>query len=183
MGWWTTKSSPQVAEPSGAGNIAGNDDQFQRSLDVPDEEPDPTQNRIIVPFSTLLVVSAMSLGFASGMMNGARHTALVYLAENAHKRPTTVQGWYFYNKTKYYRMILGGFRQGGSTSLRLAGWVAGWSLLDVLAEDARSYLAARSDGSFANSFESRVLQKLGHWSDGALAGFLTGLVGAISCTS
>ena len=70
-----------MAEPSGARNIAVNDDQFQRSLDVPDEEPDPMQSRIIVPFSTLLVVSAMSLGFASGMMNGARHTALVYLAE------------------------------------------------------------------------------------------------------
>lgn len=98
MGWWSTKSSPQVAEPSGARNIAVNDDQFQRSLDVPDEEPDPMQSRIIVPFSTLLVVSAMSLGFASGMMNGARHTALVYLAENAHRRPTTVQGWFFITK-------------------------------------------------------------------------------------
>lgn len=67
---------------------------------------------LVVPFSTLLVSSAMTLGFVSGFANGARHNALVFLAENAHRRPETVQGWYFYNKTKYYHMILGGFRRG-----------------------------------------------------------------------
>ena len=77
------------------------------------------------------------------MASGARHTGLVYLAENAHRRPETVQGWYFYNKTKYYRMILGGVQRGASTGMRLTGWVAGWCLIDVLVENARRLLAQR----------------------------------------
>jgi len=133
-----------------------------------------------MPFSTILVVSAFGFGFLSGVMSGARHTALVYLAENAHRRPETVQGWYFYNKTKYYRMMMGGVKQGSRTGLKLTGWVGGWCLLDVLSEDARKYLAEKQQES-EMPHGSSVISKLGHWSDGALAGAVTGLIGSIAC--
>lgn len=139
-----------------------------------------SQSPIIMPFSTILVVSAFGFGFLSGVMSGARHTALVYLTENAHRRPETVQGWYFYNKTKYYRMMMGGVKQGSRTGLKLTGWVGGWCLLDVLSEDARKYLAEKQQES-EMPHGSSVISKLGHWSDGALAGAVTGLIGSIAC--
>lgn len=134
-----------------------------------------------MPFSTLLVSSAMTLGFVSGFANGARHTALVFLAENAHRRPETVQGWYFYNKTKYYRMILGGFRRGAHTGLQLAGWVGGWCLLDILTESVRSYTAEKR-GEERPPHTSLDRHGLGHWFDGAVAGVSTGLISAVGCT-
>jgi hypothetical protein len=40
------------------------------------------------------------LGFSTGFYQAAKRAGLVFMAENAHRRPDTVQGWYFYNKTK-----------------------------------------------------------------------------------
>jgi hypothetical protein len=64
-------------------------------------------------------------GFSMGAFLGARQSGLQYLAENAHKLPTTVQGWYFYHKTKNYRMMLGGVKKG----IRFAGKTGGLCLL------------------------------------------------------
>lgn len=64
-------------------------------------------------------------GFSMGAFLGARQSGLQYLAENAHKLPTTVQGWYFYHKTKNYRMMLGGVKRG----IRFAGKTGGLCLL------------------------------------------------------
>lgn len=125
-----------------------------------------------LPLSTLLVACAFGMGFVSGMMSGARRTALVFLAENAHRLPRTVQGWYFYNKTKYYRMILGGARQGTDTGLRMAGWVGGFCLLDVLAEHARKHYAAQTPS---------LVSHFGHWTDGAFAGAATAVVASVAC--
>ena len=67
-------------------------------------------------------------GVTIGLFRGTRRASLQFLAENAHRAPTTLQGWYFYNKTKNYRMILGGLRQGGVDGIRMGltglGWVA-----------------------------------------------------------
>lgn len=64
-------------------------------------------------------------GFSMGAFLGAQQSGLQYLAENAHKLPTTVQGWYFYHKTKNYRMMLGGVKRG----MRFAGKTGGLCLL------------------------------------------------------
>lgn len=64
-------------------------------------------------------------GFSIGAFLGGRQSGLQYLAENAHKLPTTVQGWYFYHKTKNYRMMLGGVKRG----IRFAGKTGGLCLL------------------------------------------------------
>lgn len=57
------------------------------------------------------------LGLGTGMIQGARAAQLRYLAENAHNPPRTVQGWYFYNKTKNYRMMWAGLREGAKTGV------------------------------------------------------------------
>ncbi|KAI7893704.1 uncharacterized protein EV154DRAFT_460479 [Mucor mucedo] len=64
-------------------------------------------------------------GFSIGAFLGGQQSGLQYLAENAHKLPTTVQGWYFYHKTKNYRMMLGGVKRG----LKFAGKTGGLCLL------------------------------------------------------
>ncbi|KAI8986039.1 hypothetical protein BDB01DRAFT_76691 [Pilobolus umbonatus] len=64
-------------------------------------------------------------GFSIGAYLGGKQSGLQYLAENAHKLPTTVQGWYFYHKTKNYRMMLGGIKRG----VKYAGKTGGLCLL------------------------------------------------------
>ena len=60
-----------------------------------DVEPD----RMPSHFLTFPILS-FTLGFGTGMYQSASRAGLVFMAENAHRRPETVQGWYFYNKTK-----------------------------------------------------------------------------------
>jgi hypothetical protein len=49
---------------------------------------------VAIPFT------GFALGFGAGVYQSAKRASLVFMAENAHRRPDTVQGWYFYNKTK-----------------------------------------------------------------------------------
>ncbi|KAJ1822496.1 hypothetical protein LPJ60_002021 [Coemansia sp. RSA 2675] len=62
-------------------------------------------------------VGAVCGGFLGGQLSGRQ-----YLAERAHRLPTTVQGWFFYQKWKNYRVILGAMRgatkPGPSSKLR-----------------------------------------------------------------
>lgn len=76
--------------------------------------------------------------------------------------------------------MMGGVKQGSRTGLKLTGWVGGWCLLDVLSEDARKYVAEKDQESNV-PHSTYVMSKLGHWSDGALAGAVTGLIGSIAC--
>lgn len=153
----------------------------QQAKDPLDEVLAGHPTAVRAPFGSLFVVTAFGVGAVSGMVTGARKAGLVFLAENAHRLPDTVQGWYFYNKTKNYRMILGGVKHGASTGLTMSGWVAGWCLLDYLSMQGRHQLAVSLQ---APARPDSVLDawKLGHWTDGTLAGFATALIGAVSCT-
>lgn len=62
--------------------------------------------------SVVLPVVCASVGLGLGFYRGGRMASLRFLAENAHRAPKTVKGWYFYNKTKNYRMMYGGLREG-----------------------------------------------------------------------
>lgn len=91
----------------------------------------PVDNAIhltIPPRFYLVPGAAVIVGTAIGLMRGAQATSLQFLAENAHRPPTTVQGWYFYKKTKNYKVMLGGLKGAGAEASKLAlvatGWVA-----------------------------------------------------------
>ena len=89
----------------------------------------PNESRVIhtqIADPSLLVipVCTSTFGFVSGLLSASQRSALQFLAENAHRQPTTLQGWYFYNKTKNYRVALAGLRGGLSTASRLGGWTA-----------------------------------------------------------
>lgn len=66
------------------------------------------------------------VGTVIGAVRGSRKEGLRFLAENAHRAPRTLQGWYFYNKTKNYRMILGGLVEGGRQGVKLSATAIGW---------------------------------------------------------
>ncbi|KAF8138223.1 hypothetical protein EV363DRAFT_516276 [Boletus edulis] len=67
----------------------------------------------------ILPASAAIMGTLIGAVRGSRRASLRYLAENAHRPPTTVQGWYFYNKTKNYRRMAAGLQEGGLNAMKL----------------------------------------------------------------
>src|SRR5258707_3582519 len=48
----------------------------------------------------MLPVATTLTGFTLGFLRSTRFASLRYLAEHAHKPPRSVQGWYFYHKTK-----------------------------------------------------------------------------------
>ena len=67
----------------------------------------------IPPRMYQIPLTAVGLGCAIGIMRGGRTASLRFLAENAHRPPKTVQGWYFYKKTKNYRVMLGALKGAG----------------------------------------------------------------------
>jgi hypothetical protein len=75
---------------------------------------------IILPGAAILV------GTVIGLVRGSRRVSLQFLAENAHRPPRTVQGWYFYNKTKNYKVMLGGLQQAGVDAGKLCVTALGW---------------------------------------------------------
>ncbi|KAH7105645.1 hypothetical protein BKA62DRAFT_826903 [Auriculariales sp. MPI-PUGE-AT-0066] len=77
---------------------------------------------------------ASTFGLSIGLFRGSRKAGLQYLAENAHKAPRTVKGWYEYKKVKNSRMILAGLHQGGKDALKLAALGVLW----VTAEEVTS---------------------------------------------
>lgn len=98
-----------------------------------EHDNDQTQKRepirLNIPTRFLHVpTTAFVVGSAIGMMRGGRVASLRFLAENAHRPPTTVQGWYFYKKTKNYKVMLGALkgagREGGLLTLLALGYVA-----------------------------------------------------------
>lgn len=182
-GWWPwSKASPALEQQDvrGAVRAVGDVPAPPVSADKFDAEiaRETAPPAVMLPFSTLFVSTAFGVGFLSGIITGARKSALVFLAENAHRRPDTVQGWYFYNKTKNYKMILGGLQRGTRTGLRMSGWVGGWCLLDFLTENARRWTELNA-GTLPPSY-GLDSWGLGHWTDGALAGTATAIIGAVS---
>jgi hypothetical protein len=68
----------------------------------------------------------MCMGTVIGLVRGSRAAGLRFLAENAHRPPTTVRGWYFYKKTKNYKMMLGGLSKAGTDAAKLGFTALAW---------------------------------------------------------
>lgn len=102
--------------------------------DSPDNASDlpkkPAIHLTIPPRSYLLPGAAIVVGTMIGLRRGARTASLQFLAENAHRPPTTVQGWYFYNKTKNYRVLMSGLKEAGKEATKLGATAAVWVALE-----------------------------------------------------
>lgn len=104
-----------------------------RALDEPNDDQDelegPTKNVIrlnIPPRFYLVPGAAIIVGSAIGILRGSQAASLRFLAENVHRPPTTVQGWYFYNKTKNYKVLFGGLKGAGLEASKLVVVALGW---------------------------------------------------------
>ena len=51
------------------------------------------------------------------------------MVENLHRLPQTRSNWFFFQKTKNYKVILGGFKGGLKTGAKLGAWTAGFCTL------------------------------------------------------
>src|ERR1700722_2597398 len=94
---------------------------------------DSTQDVIhltIRPRYIALVGSAVTVGACLGIRRGAQKASLQFLAENAHRTPRTVKGWYLYNKTKNYRVMLGAIKAGSWEASRLGVMMLGWVAIE-----------------------------------------------------
>ncbi|KAN0063163.1 hypothetical protein ACQY0O_004327 [Thecaphora frezii] len=164
-------------------------------------QPRPWQaalSKYTFSISPLLPMSAFGFGFVSGLTSAGKRASLVFMAENAHRLPDTVQGWYFYSKTKNYRILLRGIQGGLKQGLRLSIWTTGFCVAERLAELSRTSLgdmltSLRSDRDAAKvqkrlpshtdaavTTEEAAVQAalsastwLGHWTDGMVAGLVT----------
>src|ERR1700748_2855145 len=72
------------------------------------------------------------VGFVIGTRRGARATSLRFLAENAHRAPRTLQGWYFYNKTKNYRVMWGALKGGAVYGMKVVAFGGTWAALEEI---------------------------------------------------
>lgn len=98
---------------------------------VQDEQEQTQQQKRVIrleipPRFFSVTGTAVVVGSAIGLVRGGRLAGMRFLAENVHRPPTTVQGWYFYNKTKNYKVMLGGLKGAGKESVRLGLAAVGW---------------------------------------------------------
>jgi len=107
--------------------------------------PPPTSRpRLSLPFPVRLILvngATFIVGGALGATLGGHKAAMIFRAENAHRRPATAKGWYFYHKTKNYRTLYGGVVQGVRTALRMGVWVTAF----VVLEDAVDRMRGKVD--------------------------------------
>ncbi|GAA6052310.1 hypothetical protein JCM3770_007244 [Rhodotorula araucariae] len=137
------------------------------------QTPAPTPAEL-GPAPSLLVLgptSAFIFGFTSGVVSSSKLAAKQFLAENAHRLPTTVQGWYFYQKTKNYRVLWSGIKGGIRTGTRLALWTGAFLSLQESVDAGLRQGAHLAGAPHPDDLKTK-------WAAGATAGL--GLAGAAS---
>ncbi|OBT65038.1 hypothetical protein VE03_05253 [Pseudogymnoascus sp. 23342-1-I1] len=96
----------------------------------------PTPHRLLLGTTT-----AFLAGLTLGGSHGFGTAGLRFRAENAHRLPRDPTGWYLYHKSKNYRMMLDGVREG----FRMGGRVAVWTLLFLGTEEVWDGVRGRRD--------------------------------------
>lgn len=94
------------------------------------------------------------LSFTLGSIIGGKKSGFRFLAENAHRMPQTIQGWYFYHKTKNYYVMLGGIKMGLNYAFRTSFWVTTYIGIESILDHIRKCIDA------ANTMFASVLSGL-----------------------
>ncbi|WVQ77178.1 hypothetical protein IAR50_006861 [Cryptococcus sp. DSM 104548] len=141
-----------------------------------------------IPRPLLLLPSvALTFGLSIGFVRGGSRARLRFLAENAHRMPKTVGGWYFYTKTRNYRVIQGALKSGGRYGAALGGSTLTYVLLDESLGWAREQLFGVKLGPGGQEEKEQIEREIVEgrrigwrkgevgWEDGAGAGGLMGL--------
>ncbi|ORY32574.1 hypothetical protein BCR39DRAFT_522937 [Naematelia encephala] len=163
-----SSSSSSSSSPSSSSSSYANSDSSQLTI--------PTTLLILPP-------TAAILGFIIGVRRGGSRARLRFLAENAHRAPKTVQGWYFYTKTRNYKMAHGAINYGLKYAAVLSGAAVLYGTLDEGFGWARENIAGiirygpqidppLSERERAGRWGERTSWKGGEsvWWDGSFAG-------------
>ncbi|KAJ3183756.1 hypothetical protein HDU87_005872 [Geranomyces variabilis] len=89
-----------------------------------------------VLWSTHLGLAGALGGFVSSFYLAGRTRSFQFLAENAHRLPKTVAGWYFYHRYKNYEIAHAGFVGGMKGAARFGAICAGFGAAEALVESA-----------------------------------------------
>ncbi|KAG0284153.1 hypothetical protein BGZ96_011480 [Linnemannia gamsii] len=132
----------------------------------------PLLNRIgLEPVKRILLITASASfwGFMLGGVIGSRQSGMQYLAENAHRLPKNMEGWYFYHKKKNYRMIWGALRRGAVYSSKTGAMVGLFEVLEASADFYRggadlfnSMMAGVASGAFFSAINKLPRQSTKH---------------------
>ncbi|KAJ1721215.1 hypothetical protein LPJ53_004236 [Coemansia erecta] len=85
-----------------------------------------TDDRIVLMTLVSTGVGALAGGYLGGQLSGRQ-----YLAERAHRLPTTVSGWFFYQKWKNYRVLLGAMKGAVRYGSKIGGCVLAYSSIEA----------------------------------------------------
>lgn len=107
-------------------------DKYEEEVQVPNRLSLPPRNRIL-----LAAVAAGITGAGLGMFHGANMTGLRFRAENAHRLPTSQQGWFLYHKSKNYAVMVGGTKEARRMGSKLAAWTALFLVIEELVDRSR----------------------------------------------
>ena len=100
-----------------------------------------SSDRLLVPSSTRAtygVLGAALTGLFLGLSHGSTMAGMVFRAENAHRFPTSQQGWYLYHKTKNYHAMLGGLKDGLKMTPKLSFMAASFFVAEGVVDTARA---------------------------------------------
>ncbi|KAG2411830.1 hypothetical protein HFD88_009386 [Aspergillus terreus] len=116
----------------------------------------------------LTSLAAFAVGVAIGSSHGSKMTAYRFRAENAHRFPTTSNGWFQYHKSKNYAAVVGGVKEGFKMGFRLGGGALAFCLfeetVDYARNDRRDFLSTVTAGlSFSGIYSLLGLLKPQSW--------------------
>ena len=100
----------------------------------------PGSHRLGMDFTSRLPVTgltAFALGMGLGATHGGTKAAFKFRAENAHRFPTSSVGWYQYHKSKNYKSMLGGLKEGIKMGSKLGGGAMAFCFFEETVDLAR----------------------------------------------
>lgn len=92
----------------------------------------------------ILLGGSFFCGFTLGSAQGGTMAGFRFRAENAHRLPTTQTGWFLYQKSKNYHVMLGGVKEGVKFGSVIIAWTTLFMATEEIMDQSRSKLFART---------------------------------------
>ncbi|KAK9452120.1 uncharacterized protein V1518DRAFT_410409 [Limtongia smithiae] len=133
-------AAPAVAIPEmGTSTSTSTSTSTPTPLFAPPSQPPRFGIPPLLRLPTLVALSTI-VAVPLGCYRGGTLASLRFLAENSHRLPTTVQGWYFYHKRKNYVILHAAMKESFKFTLRTTGFIATMFGLEAGLDAARGQI-------------------------------------------